>query len=264
MKHSLRSGLAAALVAALLPAAARSAELAEVEACVERNLPGHTSVEVAELTAIDRVGGMRQIRAKHYWKRMPDGTSRHLLEVDAPPEVRGSAYLLLEKKGGGGDEVFSFLPDLQKVRRLQSRAMSGSLFGTDFSYEDFRHLQSVASAAGRTRLPDGTVDGRAVYVIEVKPPPDSGSEYERIVGYLDRETCIPLKMEFQTPGGALRKELRVDPASLTRAGKGWVARSVAIRDLVNETQTKLEVSAIEVDGDVPDRLFTVVYLERKR
>lgn len=258
----LLSGIAALGAALAAGPVAGQGDLAAVDACMERNLPGGASVQTVALTTVDRTGSSRRIEARHFWKRMDDGRSRNLLEVESPPEVRGSAYLLIERDGG--EEVFSYLPELKKVRRLQSRMMSGSLFGTDFSYEDFRHLQSVSSDAGRTRLPDAELEGRPSFVLEVRPDAASGSEYDRVVAHVDQETCVPLKLEFHARGGGLRKVLTADPASLAREGKGWLARSVSIRDLANETETRLEILEIEVDGDVPDRLFTVGHLERRR
>lgn len=262
MLRTALARLAASLAVASLAPAALAADLGEIDACIERNVPGTTSVQSLAITAVDRMGSERKLAAKHTWKRMSDGTSRNLIEVEAPPEVRGSAYLIVERKDG--EDVFSYLPELGKVRRLQARTISGSLFGTDFSYEDFRHLQSMASSSGRERLADAEVEGRPVYVLEVIPGADSGSDYERIVAFVDRETCVPVRMEFHAPGGSLRKMLTADPASLSREGRGWVARSVAIRDLAQETETRLEIRAIEVDADVPDRLFTVGHLERRR
>ena len=62
--------------------------------------------------------------------------------------------------------------------------------------------------------------------------------------------------------GAL-KLLKSDPESFTREGDGWVARSVTIQDLSGGTSSELKVEKIDVDVEVPDRMFTLSYLERR-
>ena len=49
--------------------------------------------------------------------------------------------LLLEKKDRMPDQ-FMYLPELRKVRRVTKRSVAGSMFGTDFSYEDFERFQA--------------------------------------------------------------------------------------------------------------------------
>ena len=68
--------------------------------------------------------------------------------------------------------------------------------------------------------------------------------------------------ELYEKGGDRVKTLSVDPDSVSREGKSWVPRSVAIKDLKNESETKLLVSKVKLDADLPDRLFSVTALER--
>jgi hypothetical protein len=63
-------------------------------------------------------------------------------------------------------------------------------------------------------------------------------------------------MEFVAKGGMLAKELTVDPATLEQHGAIWVARGFKLRDLHEQTETVLVLGAIEIDPDLPDRLFS--------
>ena len=58
-----------------------------------------------------------------------------LLRVHEPADLEGAGLLLLEKSDR--TDMFIYLPDLKKVKRVTSHMLSGSLFGSDFSYEDF-------------------------------------------------------------------------------------------------------------------------------
>ena len=97
------------------------------------------------------------------WKSFPNQLGRWLLLLDEPPDVHGSAYLMIEKQTG--EEMFVYLPDLKRARRTHPNTMAGSLFGTDFSYEDVKYLQSISSQSGAQHLPDVAEDADRVFSV---------------------------------------------------------------------------------------------------
>lgn len=269
MRMALRSprgsrvGLAASL--ALLIVAAPSARAAgedapalapagaaSVEECLRRNLPRRSSVQSVRFQSKDRTGSTRTIAGTAYWKKGEGELSRSLIQIDFPPDLRGSAYLLLEKPEKV--DVFVYLPEYKKVRRITSHALAGSLFGTDFSYEDMRRLRHLFEAAAAEALPDAELGGRAVRVVRLVPPPES--EYGAVQARVDAETCVPLEIDLYARSGALAKQLVADPSSLSRHGSVWVAHSVLLRDLQEQTETRLELGKLEVDVEVPERMFS--------
>jgi hypothetical protein len=252
--------LLALLVAAERPARAEDASApasaggaAPVEECLRRNLPQRSSVQSVRFQSKDRTGSTRMIAGTAYWKKQDEGDlSRSLIRIDFPPDLRGSAYLLIERPETV--DVFVYLPEYQKVRRITSHALAGSLFGTDFSYEDMRRLRHLFEAAAAERLPDAEVGGRAVRVVRLVPPAES--EYGEVKAWVDAETCVPLRLGLYARSGSLAKELSADPPSLARHGSVWVAHAVVLRDLQEQTETRLELGKLEVDVDVPDRIFS--------
>jgi outer membrane lipoprotein-sorting protein len=241
-------------------AAPQAGGMQEVQECVQRNLPGTSSLQTVEMRSRDRTGSERTLGGEVKWKRLADGNSAWLMHIDSPPDVHGSAYLMIEKEVG--EQMWVYLPDLKRARRIHPNTMAGSLFGTDFSYEDMKYLQRISSQTGAQRQPDVVEDGRKLYVVQVTPPAEEGSAYERVLGFVDQSSCVPLRIEFYEKGGDRVKTLSVDPDSVTREGNGWVPHALAIRDVKNESETKLLVSKVKLDADLPDRLFTVTTLER--
>ncbi|RIK95888.1 MAG: hypothetical protein DCC71_22920 [Proteobacteria bacterium] len=243
----------AALVAA--PAARAQASAGDVESCLRRNLPKKSSVQTVRFETRDRMGSTRRIEGKIYWRRgADDAHSKTLVRVESPPELRGSSYLVIEKPGAL--DIFVYLPEYQKVRRITAHALAGSLFGTDFSYEDMLRLRHVFEQQDAERLRDETVAGRASYLVQLVPPPESGSSYERVRAWVDRESCVPLRMEFVAKGGSLAKELTTDPKTLAQHGALWLASGFRLRDLHEQTETALELGEIEIDAELPDKLFS--------
>ena len=132
--------------------------------------------------------------------------------------------------------------------------ISGSMFGTDFSYEDFERLQGVGGESETKRLPDEEIDGRHYYVLREIPEDDDG--YESITNWIDKETCVPHRTEFREEGDELRKVALIDPKKVTRQGDKWIPGEMVIRDLLNETFTRLDVEKIEIGGKIPRKMFS--------
>jgi hypothetical protein len=258
----MRSATAALVLAALLAAPARGASLesaAEIEACARDLLRSDTCVQTLRFRTRDRAGNQRELRARLYWRRGEDGRSNVLLRVTEPPEVRGAGLLLVEK--AERLDLFSYAPELKRVRRVTSRMLSTSVFGTDFSLEELERLHGMAKQGESARLPDAAVEERPVYVVESRPAPAAGSAYDRVVSYVDRETCVPLRVEYFQRAGQPRKVLAVDPSRVERAGESRVPRRLEMRDLLAETATTLEVEALELGVPLSRSLFSARTLE---
>jgi hypothetical protein len=126
-------GLASLLTASASVAASLTVE--ELDACLQENLPKKSTVLDVEFRSRDRANVVTSLRAKLYWKDF-DGKARVLLRLSDPPKYRGSALLIIQKQDEQRD-MFMFLPELGRSKRITGRMMSGPVFGTDFSYEEF-------------------------------------------------------------------------------------------------------------------------------
>lgn len=239
-------GLAASDAAAL-----QTAE--EIQACVERNIEAKSSVQTITMDARDRVGAINRLHAKIYYKKDDSGAMRVLMQIDAPEDLREAAILLIEREKS--QDIFMYVPELRRVRRLHGRMVADTMFGTDFSYEDFRRLQAVSNDLPGERLADALVQGRPVWVVASRYPDDGESMYERMVSYVDQQTCVPLRVEFFQKGDSPRKVLESDAAAIAEVAGRNVAKKMVIRDLKRETETAVDVVDLQVDVEIPEKLF---------
>lgn len=262
--------LAAAVALALCAAPATALETAdEIQACMKRNFPEKTSVQTIVLTSQDRIGATTTMRAKIYWRKDEEGKSKVVLRLSDPPDMRGSAILVIEKKPQ--PDMFMYLPELQvapgsggRVKRITGRMMSGSMFGTDFSYEEFQRLQQIEGDNYATeRLPDADVAGRAAYVLQStwKGPAADKPAVDRTIVRVDRENCVPLEMEFFERGDQLRKRLTTDVAKVEQTGGRHIARRMEMADVRDGTKTELVVEEIELDPELSESVFSTRWLE---
>ncbi len=177
--QTLRIACLTALLLAAAPTVAADsmqATVEEIRSCVTKNAPAKTMRQRSKLESVDRSGDTRTLDVKSDWKLYDNGLSKVIMRIQAPPDLRGSAFLMIEREGRSED-LFSYLPELDKVRRITMRAAGGSLFGSDFSYEDMVRLQNLAGSAGTKLLADQEVEGRSAWVIEATPTAEEASAY---------------------------------------------------------------------------------------
>lgn len=234
----------------------------EVLECMRRNAPDDTLVQTVELVTVDRTGAERSQSGRLYVKRFPDGLGRALLRVEAPPDLRGSAVLAIQEEDR--TEMFVYLPEYRRVRRIHTSSLRGRMLGSDFTYEEVEHLFAFTKIAEMRMVGAEPVEGRAVYAIESEPGPDAQSAYSRIVSHVDRETCIPLRIDFFDGGTEAAKVLSADPEHVSLEGSVHVPRLVTMRDVQRGTESRLVTHAVEIDARISRRLFTQAELGKGR
>lgn len=255
--------IAAVGLGALLAASgARAATLEEIKACVAANSPEKTLRQRQTLVVADRRGSERKLELDFEWKRYPEDRSKFLMRVTSPPDMRGSAVLVIENKDRAND-IFSYLPELGKTRRLHSRSLSSSVFGSDFSYQDVEYLQNLAAGSNQKLLPDSEVSGRSVHVVESRPAGETPFDDETVVAYIDADRCVLVRAEMRKSGGQLRKTLSADPAKVVARGKGFEATEIRVEDPVKGTHSVLRTETSERDVVIKDAVFTRGALERR-
>jgi hypothetical protein len=247
----------------LLGSAAGAVESADdIMKCMKANQPSKSSVQTIAMRSKDRIGAITSMHAQIWWRKDDAGRSQLHMRFDDPPDLRDSALLLLEKEGR--NDMFMFLPELGRTRRVTAQMMNGSMFGTDFTYEDFEVLQGIADTGSLERGEDAVLDDRPAYVLVQTPDAEVSSPYDRIRTYVDRDTCLARRIEFFGRGDQLRKELDADWSTAEQVGSVWIAKRIVQKDVVEGTETELEIEKIEVDVDIPRHMFSQSSLERRR
>jgi hypothetical protein len=234
----------------------------EIQTCVQRNFPDDSMVQTVKMVSVDRMGVERVLEAEMFWQKDPETKlSNVLMTFDNPPELRGAAVLVLEKKPQ--NDMFMFLPELGKSRRITSQMVQGNMMGTDFSYEDFQRLQGLLTSLDSKRLPDATVAERPAFVTE-SVPSDPSSEYSMVRSFVDQETCVPLQVELFVKGSAEpAKRLTMNPKAFSKEKKGVFPREIAMQDLRTETSTTIVIEKLKISVPIERKRFSAAELDRQ-
>ncbi len=225
----------------------------QVETCLRKNEPKTTAIQKIELRSTDRAGYEKILVSDIYLKRFPDKTTRLLAYFREPDDIIGTRLLLIEKPPA--NEIYMYMPALFKIRRISSKRISSSMYGSDFSYEDIERFYGMLSTEQPAQLPDVLIKGKSMYALETRPAEDSGSKYESVVSYFDKQDCVLQRVDFFESGSKLRKQLIVDPDSITTKADIKLPLRLIMTDWKHKTKTLLNIKQVEFDTPLTDDIF---------
>ena len=242
---------------------AASGDASKILDCMANNMPqtaGFQDIEFRSRSlSADLFEDERILRASVYLGGVSGNRRNILAYFHEPFEVRGARILLLEKESG--NETYLYAPVFGDVRRLTGRHVSSSVNGTDFSYEDLEQLYGVAKGGHWTQLDTMELDGRDIYVLESVNNAGGDVTYPRIKMYVDKSTCVTIKMKLYGNGERVRKIFSVDTDSVRRINDSWIPYKMTMRDKRNMTETRLVVHETEFDTSLPDGTFDPGHLK---
>lgn len=240
-----------------------SGDASKVLDCMADNMPrtaGFQDIEFRSRSLSDDLfEDERILRASVYLSGVSENRRKVLAYFHEPFEVRGARILLLEKESG--NETYLYAPVFGDVRRLTGRHVSSSVNGTDFSYEDLEQLYGMAKRGNWTLVDNLELDGAEVYVLESVSVGGSDASYPRIRMYVDKNTCVTMKMKLYGNGERVRKIFSVNEDSVRQVNGSWIPHKMTMRDKRNMTETKLVVHEVAFEASLPDNTFDPGHLK---
>lgn len=184
------------------------------------------------------------------------GRTHSLSRFIAPPAVQGVAVLTVEGKAGEANELSLYLPRLKRVRKVAKSQRGQAFMDTDFNYADLAGSGGLKDEQ-LERLADALLEGRPVYVLRGTAGEDS--PYGRVTLFVDKESYVPMKVEYQDKQGRPFKLYRTH--KLMKFKERVLASESTMENLQTGSKTTLSVSKLE-ELPLGDEAFTERALER--
>lgn len=183
------------------------------------------------------------------------GRTHSLSRFSKPPSVAGVAVLTVEGAKGEGNQISLYLPNLRRVRKVAPSQRGESFMDTDFSYADLGGMGTSDSEL--EQLPEQKVDGRDAFVIA--GPGGADSPYGRVTLLVDKETYVPLRVDYQDKEGKPFKTFRA--LKLKRFKDRTMAAESVMENLKTGSKTTLQVVKLE-ESKLGEEAFSERALER--
>jgi len=200
----------------------------------------------ARLLLIDKDGGTKE----RSFEMLQKGSDRRIARFLSPADQKGIAVLSLPD-----GVIYLYLPAFKKVKRIASHVKNSSFAGTDFTYDDMEakryseHYTAVLLASEAEH-----------FVLELRPRKPEDSDYGRLVMRVDRQSFVPMSVEFYNKKDAPVR--RLSSSGLEKIGAYWIAKEREMTDLLSGHRSRMVLSSVRFDTNLGDDLFSTRYLER--
>lgn len=189
--------------------------------------------------------------------KMVGGKRASYLEVTEPAALQGIRFLFLENPGGAAEQYMkiAMAPNAVKV--------SGQVRKNPFLESDFYVYDMVEPDVGDFEyefIGEGGIGGRAVKKIKATPKDPENAVYGSMILSIDPKDLIVIKREFTDKKGKPFKEWTVDV--LEEVDGVLTIRDQHMKNLQNDTVSRLETVEVLYNGEIPDSTFTPEHLRR--
>ncbi|MDR2096375.1 MAG: outer membrane lipoprotein-sorting protein [Treponema sp.] len=247
-------------IAAFLPLSASLYAQAPDAAAVIRNsrdrIKADTVMTQSRMVLTAKNGSTSERMLVQYSKDGAKG-NRTVVVFQRPASVANTRFLTMENPGRA-DDRWIFLPSLGKVRRIAASEGSGSFMGTDLSYDDVSSQERNADLDTHRILREEALNGKSCYVIE-SIPRDSSYQYGKMLQWIDKSNSVNYRIELYDKKG---NQVKFFETLELKDVQGRLTPMVTKMTTINAgTSTTITVERIQYDGNIPEKVFTVDYLE---
>jgi outer membrane lipoprotein-sorting protein len=117
------------------------------------------------------------------------GNDFSLIYVTAPARDQGTAFL---KRG---NEIWNYVPNIDRTVKMPPSMMSQSWMGSDFSNDDLVRGVSTVEDYSHKLLRSESADGHECYVIELIPHPETPVVYEKVIYWVSKQHYLPIRVK---------------------------------------------------------------------
>lgn len=235
------------LVAAAGSAHAGFLEVENIVQCMRSNIVQQAALREMRATTISADGKRRETALQMLWRTRESGAVELNLQVLAPDDIAGIAYLL--KPTDKGLKAWLYLPALDSIKKVSADQLTEAIWGTEFSYAQFRQLLGMLMDGDSRRRSDDTLDGRPVYVLDTKPEQRRGP-YSAVRSYIDKQSCVLLRAEYLSPNGELQQILSADAEGIIKTnidGRDiWLVQAYTITNLNSGQTSTLHAGSVQL------------------
>jgi hypothetical protein len=208
----------------------------------------------AKLTLSSSEFSPRELRVS---RKYLDGAHGSYLEVTAPDELEGIRFLFIER-ATEPDEQYIKVKASRNPVRVQEGMRTQPFLGSTFYVSDLV-LPEVENYTYKY-LGKDVIGGRSVTLVEMTPKDADAEVYGKTILALDPTDLLILRREFFDKKGDKVKVWTID--KVEQIDGIWTLTGQEMRDLKSGTRSRLDVSDVAYNAELPDVMFTPKYLTR--
>jgi outer membrane lipoprotein-sorting protein len=228
----------------------------EILTKVDGVFAAQSTIMDATMTTVDGKGISKSSQMIIYVKKDANGKNRTLIHYLSPAVDKGTKFLSL----GNVDQMWMYLPKVEKTIRIAGSMVKQSMMNSDFSYEDLMDRSNFSEYYTAQVLGNEAINGESCYVLELKAKKGS-AHYRQLKLWVRQDNFIPAKEEFYSGSGKLTKVST--QTEITAMDDRLVPTKLTFQDLEQKGHlTTLAIKSIRFKADIPERYFSMQFLEK--
>lgn len=180
------------LIFLLIAETAFAQNATEIVKKADQQMRGET-MQATMLIRTVRPKWQREMECKTWLK----GSSLAMILIQSPARDKGIAFL--KRK----NEVWNWMPALERTIKLPPSMMSQNWMGTDFTNDDLVKESSVVADYTHTFVKDTIVQKRDCYLIKMVPKPEAAIVWGKVIICIDKKDFLELHSRFYDEEGQL-------------------------------------------------------------
>ena len=175
------------------------------------------------------------------------GDQQFLVVFSQPSDVRNTVFLV-HKHIDRDDDRWLYLPGLDLVKRISAGDQRTSFVGAHYFYED---VSGRSPADDTHELLETTEDQ---YVLQHMPLAPNTVEFVSYTTWIDRETLLPMKIEYRNAAGDVYR--RVEVLKVEKIDGHPTVTASRVSDLAGQGKTEMQFRFVRYDVGLPEEVFT--------
>jgi hypothetical protein len=167
-----------------------------------------------------------------------------------PASIRGQAFLMLNN----ANDIWTYFPRSNRVRKLASHAKKQNVQGSDFTYEDMGSGDEWMEKFYATNMGPALHLDQRIWNLQLDGIPDAEPPYPRIVVKVRQKDYYPLQVDYYDDGGEILKSLYLEDVQQIEGVP--TAMIMTMRNHQDRTETMMEMLAVTYRWEPPAGFFS--------
>lgn len=183
------------------------------------------------------------------------GEDYSLILIMAPARDKGTAYLRRR------NEIWHWIPNINRTIKLPPSMMSQSWMGSDFSNNDLVREASMVVDYNHTLLGDSTLGGYESHKIQMDPKPEAPVVWEKVIIYISKDEYLQLRAEFFDENQQIVRIM--EGSNIKKMGGRLIPTRMEMIPLQEEGKKTIMIyEDIAFDIDISERFFSIQNMKR--
>lgn len=200
---------------------------------------------------IVRPSWKRSISMKSWTK----GDDYSLTLITAPASEKGKAFLMR------GNEIWNWVPTVDRVIKLPPSMMMQSWMGSDFTNDDLVKQSSIVTDYEHKIVGEEKIEGRDAWIIELTPKPNAPVVWGKVRTWITKNDYLQLKAEYYDEDDFLVNTLKASDIK-ELGGRTIPTRLEMIPEDKPGHKTIMIYENMQFDQDIPESYFSIQNMKR--